>query len=310
MYDCNDCNKRNNHFVTIDHEMVRKNICTCRCKCKIPCKGPCRAPYPLPCRGLCKETKSGPCKEKDMCKDQCKKPCKDPCKDPCKKTDPCLDNELLRKILCQLEDIKHEKHHKGKNYWRIDEESEDQIRNNCNDLCNSDFKEDCGEIEICDTCMPWISPIVSDGIGSVGTMPMEIFTNFFSPIKIFLNYVIKKVSCLDIPKCAKQNFIRALMDIQPPILQIPPLPDPSSEQSYQNVMEIILLSIVAKWYLYVTPELACNQLAPNAVFKMFFLDLQNNLPTVPVPFPSDTQYITTTSTSVVQSFITNDILKI
>lgn len=281
----------------------------CEEPCKEPCKEPCRDPYKVVlCNEPCREQ---PCKCKECCKEPCKEPCREPCKEPC--TEPCKDHckekcpsvDLLKFIWCQLEEARREKC--------------DYVDNFSKQCRCGDEKQDCGG-EICDEkkkccdkrCFPWSLPVANDNTAIISEQhTIATINNHYIPINLFLKYVIKKISQLNISRCAKQNFIRAVMDIQ-----VAPLDDTTNGASispsdlYIAEMENILLSISAKWMLYADLDLAeCSDVPADITRKLFFTDLSNNLPPPnQTPTLPDVVIITTENTATIKAFILTNLL--
>ena len=211
---------------------------------------------------------------KNICKCRCK--CTVPCKGPCR-----AQYELPCKGLCR---------------------NPEPIR-----CCEpNDENKDC---DSCEPCYVWTTPIASDDTTTLpdGFLSPGVMDGFYLPIRIFLNCVIKKISHLKISQCAKQNFIRSVMDIQIPTTNLPTTDDKASA-FYIIVMKSILLSISAKWvlYLYADPDLTgCCDNSGEITRKLFFIDLSNNLPKPPSESQAgDIVFITTANTQTIQCFIT------
>jgi len=215
---------------------------------------------------------------KNICKCRCK--CTVPCKGPCR-----AQYELPCKGLCR---------------------NPEPIR-----CCEpNDENKDC---DPCEKCYVWTTPVASDDITTLPTsfLPPGAMDAFYLPIRIFLNCVIKKISHLKISQCAKQNFIRSVMDIQIAADNLPVV-IVDAPPYYTIVMKSILLSISAKWVLYADPDLTgCCDNSGEITRKLFFIDLSNNLPK---PLPSEAPpealvvFITTANTQTIQSFITTYLL--
>jgi hypothetical protein len=215
---------------------------------------------------------------KNICKCRCK--CTVPCKGPCR-----AQYELPCRGLCRNPEPKR--------------------------YCDPEPNDENKDCDPCEKCYVWTTPVASDDTTTLPTSPPSgVMDGFYLPIRIFLNCVIKKISHLKISQCAKQNFIRSVMDIQVPAKDLVAI----TSDFYIVVMKSILLSISAKWVLYVDPDLAgCCDMSGEITRKLFFIDLSNNLPKPPPPPnpPPDTPpvvFITTANTQTIQNFITTYLL--
>jgi hypothetical protein len=227
---------------------------------------------------------------KNICKCRCK--CIVPCKGPCR-----AQYELPCRGLCRNPEPKR--------------------------CCEPEPNEENKDCDPCGKCYVWTTPVASDDTTTLPFNPKPqpdgAMDAFYFPVRIFLNCVMKKISHLRISECAKQNFIRSVMDIQIPVHPLP-LNSTDASDFYIILMKSILLSISAKWVLYVDPDLVgCCDNSGEITRKLFFIDLSNNLPKPPPPVPpppvpptpeppTPVVFITSANTQTIQNFITTYLL--
>jgi len=137
-------------------------------------------------------------------------------------------------------------------------------------------------------CVEWssltadIAQSVLNTINNTVTAPL---TNYqpsvvIIPYYLFIDNIIKRISCLKISQCAKQNFIRSVMDI-PFLSTLNNNAGEFTKQTYEAFIETVLISISTKWSLYADNEMRDIEFAKNC----FFEDIMSHLPAIQVGIP-------------------------
>lgn len=137
-------------------------------------------------------------------------------------------------------------------------------------------------------CVEWTSlsnDITQNVLNVINNTIVNPSTNYqpsvvIIPYYLFIDNVIKRISCLRLSQCAKQNFIRSVMDI-PFLSMLNNNAGEFSKQSYEAFIETVLISISTKWCLYADNELRDIEFAKNC----FFEDIMSRLPAIQVGLP-------------------------
>src|SRR6185503_4041023 len=123
--------------------------------------------------------------------------------------------------------------------------------------------------------------------------------------------IIEAIAGLKISLCARQNFIRAVMDIKF-LSSLNSVINGFTPTAYEAFIEAIFISISTKWNLYVQTELIndCNRVIIDGAKKNFLNNLLNFLPEIQtgVNSPVPDQDTLNTINNVIKDYVRTVIL--
>ncbi|VBB19015.1 hypothetical protein YASMINEVIRUS_1547 [Yasminevirus sp. GU-2018] len=151
-------------------------------------------------------------------------------------------------------------------------------------------EEPCAEKckDSCETCVTWTSltpDITQDActasVPDSGSQQISQLASNALAMMMFIEYIIKKISCLKISLCAKQNLIRSMMGAIPTDILEKISNDTHDNSFFDNTeiyvtfMKTFFVALSMKWSMYIDSELncKCTPIQLSVMKKTFFLDI-------------------------------------